>query len=172
MTVQEFRVFLQSASSSTDSASIGDTGGAGGIVLDIDETLSATNVAWFERCIELFGNPDELTVSELIDKYHLAQNNPHWSSLEEARLWMQEQRDSPRAQDDLPLIPGSVEAVKRLETEGIVKILGYLTVRPEKVSGNTVRWLRQNDFPDVPVISKPNDVPFSEGNRWKASALR
>ena len=33
--------------------------GSRGIALDIDETLSATNVAWFQKLVALFGNPEE-----------------------------------------------------------------------------------------------------------------
>jgi hypothetical protein len=125
----------------------GSTAG-GGIVLDIDETLSATNVKWFERCVELFGNPEEegdddltttTTVPDLIAKYHLAQNNPAWQS-KEAAAWMHAQRTAPEAQDDLPVIPGAVKGVKELGS--MIPIVGYLTVRPESVSDNTILWLK------------------------------
>jgi hypothetical protein len=60
-----------------------------GLALDIDETLSATNVAWFQRLVTLFGNPEpELSVAQLVRKYHLAQNNPAWQS-DDAQQWMQ-----------------------------------------------------------------------------------
>ncbi len=60
-----------------------------GLALDIDETLSATNVAWFQRLVALFGNPEpELSVAQLVRKYHLAQNNPAWQS-DDAQQWMQ-----------------------------------------------------------------------------------
>jgi hypothetical protein len=64
-------------------------GGKRGIALDIDETLSATNTAWFQRLSVLFGNAEpELSIAELVSKYHLAQNNPAWQG-EEAQEWMQ-----------------------------------------------------------------------------------
>ena len=76
-----------------------------GLVVDIDETLSATNVAWFERLVTLFGMPPEdLSIAELIQKYSLAQNVPHWNSQDAALEWMQAQRDSLEAQKGLPLI--------------------------------------------------------------------
>lgn len=139
-----------------------------GIVIDIDETLSATNVAWFQRCIDLFGNKDELTLPQLITKYHLAQNNPTWQS-EEAKEWMHRQRLSPEAQDDLPLIPGAVEGVTSLSKT--TSVVGYLTVRPDTVNANTITWLRQNGFPELPVVAKPESVPFEDGNKWKAEVL-
>ena len=141
-----------------------------GFVLDIDETLAATNVAWFDRCARLFGNPDGLSVLALIDKYHLAQHNPAWQT-NEAQSWMQEQRQEPEAQDNLPLIPGALEGVQELWNWNPSLFVGYLTVRPEKVTANTIQWLQENGFPDLPVVAKPNEIPFEQGNQWKAQAL-
>jgi hypothetical protein len=138
-----------------------------GIALDIDETLAATNLAWFARCIELFGNPEGLTVPELIDKYHLAQYNPAWHG-EEAQSWMHAQRSAPEAQDGLPLIPGALEGVKAVPPSTWV---AYLTVRPRAVNSNTIAWLQECGFPDLPIVAKPDDVPFEDGNKWKADAL-
>eukprot|EP00927_Polykrikos_kofoidii_P026500 TRINITY_DN23578_c0_g1_i1.p1 TRINITY_DN23578_c0_g1~~TRINITY_DN23578_c0_g1_i1.p1 ORF type:complete len:374 (-),score=45.59 TRINITY_DN23578_c0_g1_i1:285-1406(-) len=148
-------------------ASLGSRG-MRGIVLDIDETLSATNVAWFNRLEELFGNPEEVPIEDLIGQYKLAQNVPFWQS-KEAYSWMQKQRDDPKAQDDLPLVPGAVEGAHTLKN--IIPIVGYCTVRPESVNDNTIAWLRDNSFPDLPVVAKPKDVPFEDGNKWKASSL-
>lgn len=142
--------------------------GVHGIALDIDETLSATNIAWFERLVALYGNPDGLPVPELIAKYHLAQNNPAWQS-EAAQSWMQTQRDAPEAQDGLPLIDGAVEGVAALAA--LLPIAAYLTVRPSNVSTNTIAWLTENGFPAAPVVSKPVDIAFTEGNQWKARSL-
>ena len=140
-----------------------------GLVLDIDETLSATNVAWFERLVLLFGNPPEgLSIPDLIAKYQLAQNVPHWQT-DEAYSWMQTQRDSPDAQKGLPLIPGAVEGVKRLL--GVAPVVGYLTVRPVGVVEPTIEWLRLNGFPDLPGVAQPEAVPFAEGNQWKGRVL-
>ena len=163
------------------------------IVLDIDETLAATNVAWFERCVQLFGNPEkDLDVPKLIQKYHLAQYNPAWQS-QDAQDWMHEQRTAPEAQDNLPLIPGAVEGVNALlrlnnnknhhndndssddtrptTNDVVVNIVGYLTVRPASVHVNTMKWLKGNGFPDRPVVSKPDSSAFEVGTRWKAQAL-
>ncbi|CAM9317857.1 unnamed protein product, partial [Heterosigma akashiwo] len=142
--------------------------GKHGLVLDIDETLSATNVAWFTRLEKLFGNPEGSSIEILVEKYHLAQNVPFWQS-EEAVAWMHSQRESPQAQDGLPLIAGALEGVRSLIA--ITPVVGYCTVRPVSVTANTLSWLRENGFPDLPVVSKPVDVPFEEGNAWKARSL-
>lgn len=142
--------------------------GCRGLVLDIDETLSATNVAWFRKLEKQFGNPDSRPLKDLIAEYHLAEHVPFWQT-EEALEWMQQQRDDPKAQDDLPLVPGAVEGVHALRK--VIPIVGYCTVRPVNTDEDTIEWLRENGFPDLPVVAKPVDVPFSEGNKWKAAAL-
>lgn len=140
-----------------------------GLVLDIDETLSWTNYYWIQQMQKLFGNPENLQPEEIAAKYHLCQNVPYWAEQEEALKWMSDMRTSCEAQEHLPLIKGALEGVKILQS--ICQVVGYLTVRPECVSASTKKWLHQNNFPDLPVISKPDDVPFTEGNKWKASVL-
>ena len=138
-------------------------------MLDIDETLSATNLAWFERLVELYGMPPEdLDIHGLISKYHLAQNVPHWQT-DAAQAWMKTQRESTTAQEGLPLIEGAVQGAKSLAK--VIPILGYLTVRPASVTEPTIEWLRLNGFPPAPVIAKPNEVPFELGNKWKGEVL-
>jgi len=155
MTVEELKASLTAS-------------GRRGVLLDIDETLSATNVAWFQRLEELFGNPEGAPIEALVEKYKLAQYVPFWQG-EDALAWMQRQRDSPEAQDGLPLIPGAVDGVSALGRA--TPIVGYCTVRPESVNPNTIAWLRESGFPELPVVAKPVDVPFADGNKWKASAL-
>lgn len=46
--------------------------GINGISLDIDETLSWTNGCWFKKMQRLFGNPEGLSVNELVSKYRYA----------------------------------------------------------------------------------------------------
>ena len=140
-----------------------------GLVLDIDETLAATNVAWFQRLAELFGKPPDMSIDQLIETYHFAQHVPCWQTTEAAD-WMAAQRISPEAQDDLPVISGAVEGVRKLQE--ITQVVGYLTVRPVSVAKNTIAWLKASGFPELPVVSKPDDIPFQEGNTWKAKTFR
>ncbi len=78
----------------------------------------------------------------------------------------QQQRNSPEANDGLPLVPGARDGVDSLQR--VVPIVAYLTVRPENVSANTIRWLTECGFPPAPVVSKPMDVPFENGNQVHA----
>jgi len=144
--------------------------GQRGLVLDIDETLSWTVGFWMERMQKLFGNPEKLSVKDMADKYHLTQNVPYWQT-DEAHAWMQSMRDKPEAQEELPVIEGALEGVKALQEDGVA-LLGYLTVRPQSVVSSTRKWLLAQGFPDLPIVAKPDDVSFSNGNKWKGEALR
>uniref|UniRef100_A0A0G4HX66 FCP1 homology domain-containing protein n=1 Tax=Chromera velia CCMP2878 TaxID=1169474 RepID=A0A0G4HX66_9ALVE len=143
--------------------------GRSGLVLDIDETLSATNVYWMSTLSSLFGNPENLSPQEIAKKYHLAQNVPYWQT-KEALEWMQSKRDCSTTQELLPVIEGALQGVTRMMEIGI-PIVGYLTVRPSSTNGGTEKWLNKHGFPDLPVVAKPTDVPFQEGNQWKGKAL-
>merc|ERR1712048_1404680 len=57
------------------------------------------------------------------------------------------------------------------ELQKVVPVYGYLTIRPESVASATKEWLQQVGFPDLPVISRPDHVHFTEGNKWKATML-
>mmetsp|Transcript_55411 Transcript_55411/g.126743 ORF Transcript_55411/g.126743 Transcript_55411/m.126743 type:complete len:274 (+) Transcript_55411:66-887(+) len=145
-------------------------GTKGGLVLDIDETLSWTVAFWVERMQKLFGNPENLSVKDMADKYKLTQNVPYWQT-DEAFAWMQKTRESEEAQEELPLVEGALQGVNDLLSNS-VPLVGYLTVRPQAVLAPTERWLRAMGFPVLPVVAKPDDVPFQQGNAWKAEALR
>ena len=137
--------------------------------MDIDDTLSDTNRDWFEKLINLFGMPPEnLSIDDLLKKYHLAQNVPHWQGYA-AKKWMSTQRESKAAQDGFPLIPGALKGAKELSQ--IIPVVGYLTVRPVSVEASTAQWLRSHGFPPAPLVSKPNEVPYDQGNKWKGDAL-
>eukprot|EP00164_Ancoracysta_twista_P008560 GFYU01012411.1.p1 GENE.GFYU01012411.1~~GFYU01012411.1.p1 ORF type:complete len:230 (-),score=56.54 GFYU01012411.1:55-744(-) len=142
-----------------------------GIVLDIDETLSATNIYWMSELSRLFGNPEGLSPEELAKKYHLAQNVPHWQTQQAALDWMQDMRECMRTGEDLPVIESAVTGVAALLEHGI-SIVGYMTVRPRKTTQSTIRWLKTHGFPvDIPVVAKPDDIHFTKGNTWKAQSL-
>jgi hypothetical protein len=140
-----------------------------GIGVDIDETLSWTIGHWAAEMQKLFGNPENLTINELVDKYQYTQNVPYWQT-KEALSWMEEMRNSNEFQKDLPLIEGANFFLK--EINKIVPIAAYITIRPEKVREGTEHWLKRHGFPDAPVICRPNEIPSKEGNKWKAKTIK
>ena len=139
-----------------------------GLALDIDETLSATNVYWFTKLQELFGNPESLTPKEMAMKYHYTQNVPYWQT-PQALAWMKEQCNSDELQKNLSVIDGAVEYVSRVNE--IIPIVAYITARPTIVVPGTEYWLKVNNFPKAPVIAKPLDIT-EHFTSWKAEVLQ
>lgn len=142
--------------------------GIQGIALDIDETLSWTVGYWVEKMQEKFGNPENLTVKELITKYRYTQHVPYWQT-EEAFAWMKEHRNSNEVQEILPLIENAHTFVQQINE--IVPIVLYLTTRPQTVINGTKKWLQKHNFPEKVVIARPPEVHITEGNQWKAHVL-
>lgn len=148
------------------------------LAFDIDETLSWTIGWWLERLQTLFGNPEGLSIVEMEKKYKLAQYVPYWQT-PEVQAWMERHRTDNDVQLELPLIAGAVDGVAALARGGGVSrteaaampLAGYITVRPRGVKAGTVQWLAEKGFPTLPVLTKPDTVPFSEGNAWKGRVL-
>lgn len=139
-----------------------------GIALDIDETLSDTAYDFFSKCIVEYGNPEELTIEELLAKYRYSYNVPYWPTKQDAE-WVKNYFESNEIQKGIPLIDNSNEHVQNLAE--IVPINKYVTARPEVVENGTRNWLDKHSFPDVEIILKPMSVNPEDGNKWKAGVL-
>jgi hypothetical protein len=61
-----------------------------GIALDIDDTLSNTTRYFIKRLQEKFGNPENLSVEEIIEKYEIMPNISYWQT-PEIRQWLDDQ---------------------------------------------------------------------------------
>ncbi len=140
-----------------------------GLAVDIDETLSWTIGYWTEKMMEIFGNPENLTVKEIIEKYRYTQNVPYWQSAE-AKQWMHDKIHSDDLQKELPLIEGANDYLQKIYS--IIPIAAYITVRPQSVIKGTQTWLDKHGFPKAPIICKPLDVVHGDGNKWKAEVLQ
>ncbi len=139
-----------------------------GLAVDIDETLSWTIGYWVAEMQKKFGNPEKLTVKEMVEKYRYTQNVPYWQH-EEALQWVDEKINSNETQENLPLIEGSSAYLNRINQ--IIPIVAYITIRPERVIEGTKNWLAKHNFPLAPVICRPNELVHSNGNEWKAKVL-
>lgn len=140
-----------------------------GVALDIDETLAWTGKYWLEQMQVLFGNPENLSPEDMFKKYKLCQHVPYYASNPEAMKWMSERRSCDTTQRNLPIIQGSVEGVASLQKH--VTVVAYLTVRPHKLAEGTAWWLKEMGFPEATLVCKPDEVPFEQGNAWKAKVL-
>jgi hypothetical protein len=139
-----------------------------GLGVDIDETLSWTVGHWTKEMQRLFGNPENLSVKELVDKYSYTQNVPYWQS-NDALEWMEEKRKSNEFQKEIPLIKNSNHFLNKIDK--IIPIVAYITIRPESVRKGTKHWLQKNNFPKAPIIFRPNKTPTKMGNKWKARII-
>ena len=139
-----------------------------GLAVDIDETLSWTIGYLVEEMQNKFGNPEKLTVKEIVEKYRYTQNVPYWQH-KEALQWVDEKINSNETQESLPLIEGSSAYLKKINR--IIPIVAYITIRPEKVIEGTKNWLSKHNFPLAPVICRPNELVHKNGNEWKAKVL-
>ncbi|MBI2411554.1 MAG: hypothetical protein HYV32_06710 [Candidatus Kerfeldbacteria bacterium] len=140
-----------------------------GLAVDIDETLSWTIGYWVEQMQMHFGNPEQLSVQELVAKYQYTQNVPYWQT-EEALQWMEDQRNSDELQTKLPLIPDSNTTLR--EINNIIPVVAYITIRPESVVNGTQHWLNAHGFPSAEIIARPSNIPTNKGNQWKADTLQ
>lgn len=139
-----------------------------GLAVDIDETLSWTIGYWIEEMQNKFGNPENLTVKEMVEKYRYTQNIPYWQHAEVFE-WIDEKINSNEIQEALPLIEGSSAYLNRINQ--IIPVVAYITVRPERVSEGTRNWLKKHNFPTAPIICRPNELGRSSWNEWKAKIL-
>jgi hypothetical protein len=139
-----------------------------GIAVDIDETLSWTIGYWVQEMQKKFGNPENLTVKEMIEKYRYTQNVPYWQH-SEALVWVDEKINSNETQENLPLIEGSSEYLNKINK--IIPIVAYITIRPERVLAGTKNWLKKHNFPEAPIICRPDDIVHGNGSEWKAKIL-
>ncbi len=139
-----------------------------GLALDIDDTLSWTFGHWIGQMQKLFGNPENLSVEEIMLKYNRAQDVPYWQS-KEVKAWRKTNIISNDLQTNLPLIKNSNIFVNKISN--IVPLVAYITTRPESVIEGTKTWLRTNDFPNLPIICRPDGIPHENGSEWKAKIL-
>lgn len=140
-----------------------------GLAVDIDCTLSNTNIYWIKKLEAKFGKVGNLTSIEILEKYVYASKVPDWQGAE-ALEYMTYLREDSDEQYNLPLIKEADKWVRKINE--IIPIKAYLTSRPMKVISGTKRWLKKYKFPEAKVISRPNNILHEDGNKWKACKIK
>jgi 5'(3')-deoxyribonucleotidase len=138
------------------------------LAVDLDETVAWTVGHWMTRLRNEFPIEGSPSVEQLIHEHRFAQNVPHWKTNTEALKRMQQFRCCPELHRELPIIPGSVEALRRLEN---LFSFEYLTMRNEIVLEATKDWLLLHKFPAGDVTVCPSETPLAEKTSWKARVL-
>jgi len=139
-----------------------------GLALDIDNTLSASNIHWAKELERLYGNPTGMTPEELCEKYMLSSHVPHWKESPEAQEWMEQARRSPEIHHEYPLIENAKHMVNKIDA--IIPITAYVTARWEVVREATEAWLWKHEFPAAPVYMRPMNAPGT-AHFWKGTFL-
>lgn len=140
-----------------------------GLALDIDNTLSYTTSSVFAL---LEGYPRSAenaahSIDEMIGKYGHSDKVPEWNT-PEVRLVTETALRDPAFYRYLDIIDGAQEHAWNLSR--LTWLSAYITARPHAVRDASAAWLR-DDFPVLPLITKPNGLTSLDNNAWKASLL-
>lgn len=143
-----------------------------GILLDIDDTICATNLYIARLFNEQYGNAEGLSSKEIVAKYRYPSNVPSWQI---PRI-IKEQDDIFNRGLHIPFcqaVDQSLKYVSRINS--IIPISGYLTSRPDKFYKITLQWLLKQGFPKKPIIMRPgnsfDELGLENGFHWKAKML-
>jgi hypothetical protein len=146
--------------------------GLEGVMLDIDDTLCATNLHWAEFALSHFSNPEGISAQELIRKYKFVRDVPYFKK--SVHEWVENQIVSNSSIKNIPVIEGATKFVE--EIAKVVPIVGYLTGRPKIIRAGTEEFLRGNGFPKLEVVFQPTiqtlkQLRIYDGNEWKARLI-
>jgi len=139
-----------------------------GLALDIDDTLADSSDYWIEKTQELFGNPENLTVKQVRQKYRYSYYAPYWNR-DEVHQWEKQVRHDDQLHRSFPLIANANHIVEKIHK--IVPIVTYLTARSKTVLPGTKAWLDQHNFPKANIIYRPKSVKLPQSLAWKAKVL-
>lgn len=138
------------------------------LAVDLDETVAWTVGHWIGRLLKEFPIEGSPSVEQLIEQHRFAERVPEWKANPAALERMQQFRCCPDLHRELPIIPGSVEALRRLES---LFSFEYLTMRNELVLDATKDWLTRHNFPAGEVTVCPSETPLEQKTSWKARVL-
>lgn len=140
--------------------------GRRGLVVDLDETISATIEHWAAELLEVFGNPGNLSPHDVVRR--MSNGDIPFDNPEEVTEWMIRALASEELTESYPIIEGADIALAKIDR--VVPVVGYLTIRQDAVRAATQRWLTAHGFPDGPVITRPDGMQAG-GMQWKAATL-
>jgi predicted AAA+ superfamily ATPase len=130
--------------------------------------LPFTTGGLFGVLMKQFGNPENLTLEEIIEKYKHSDKVPYWQG-KECDLLIDKILTDEKIQKDLPLIKNANSLVNKVDK--IIPVVSYITIRPRAIFEITKQWLNKNNFPKAPVILKPRNIDRKIGTKWKAKVL-
>ena len=139
-----------------------------GLALDIDETLSNTTETWLKFFFERYGNPENLTTHQFVQKYLYIENAPYYKTPEMKKILI-DLFHTPSAYEDLGLMENCQEIVSQINQ--IIPVVAYITMRPESVKESTKKWLERHNFPKAQIVTRPDNLPHEQQTDWKAAVV-
>ena len=103
--------------------------GLEGLALDIDETLSDSNIHWFEHMCK-FNTPEGETPESMMEKFRFVEEVKEWQTkeaIEKAESFIH----SHEFNESIPLIENSNSIVQKINNK--IHISAYITARPKSV---------------------------------------
>jgi hypothetical protein len=140
-----------------------------GLALDIDDTLCHLGRKWYDTMVEIAGHPG-LTYEEITHSHSGGfQHVPAWKGHPGIEAWIQKTLVDHEHYLGLEPIEQAREGVQKISA--LVPVHAYITMRSLAVIDASHAWLRRHGFPDLPILSRPLDVPKERIHAWKAQAL-
>lgn len=139
-----------------------------GLALDIDDTLSGTRLYIMERMSELFGNPEQLSPQELLNRYKRPDDVPFWQG-RKALDWLYNFADHNDEVHKFDLVENMHHQIQNINA--IIPIVAYITARSDSMETRTIEWLTTHNFPPLPLLMRPSEISDAIGSAWKASVL-
>mgnify|MGYP000582485241 CR=1 FL=1 len=139
-----------------------------GLALDIDDALCILGKRWYDELAALVGHPG-LTFEEVVEQYGLFHLVPAWKDKPQVEDWIQATLHSNEHYLSLSPIEKARERVQDILSH--IPIHAYITMRSAAVVESTLHWLKQNGFPDLPVLFRPLDTSKDEMHGWKGKAI-
>ncbi|MCA9478394.1 MAG: hypothetical protein KC535_04565 [Nanoarchaeota archaeon] len=138
-----------------------------GVACDLDDVLMNTKPFLFSHFKSLFGSIYSPEVLYFL--YHTPSRNPEWDTPEK-RAIIEEHLNRPELYRDIPLLKESKRTLLELQKNELFN--SYITARPHVLDKVTKSYLKSQELPDLPLVSRyfPNKYHQSNG-QWKATVL-
>ncbi len=142
-----------------------------GFACDIDGILTNTPQHSIKKVMDKFGNPERLSPEEMFKKYgYGTEPTPTYWNKEKVHTFLYQILFNNEEQRIIPVKLGVPQIIWSIHQHR-VPFVAYITGRPVDVLEGTKGFLSDHGYPDLPIIARPNTVPFNFIEEWKSSIL-
>ena len=140
-----------------------------GFACDIDETLSETGIPAFKEMMKQFGNPENLTPQEMMNKYDTLEEVPYWEK-EKLHKKMNEYFGDTKTYLNLGQQTNAAEILR--EITKTIPLAAYITARKSHLHEASMKWLEKLGFPKAPILMNTAGDMINHRSSWKAELLK